>query len=46
MTNTGGRGMYEAGVDARNQVLKYGADKFNADLKTTYTAADDLDRAA
>jgi CO/xanthine dehydrogenase Mo-binding subunit len=44
MTNTGGRGMYEAGVDARNQVLKYGADKFSADLKTTYTAADvDMD---
>src|SRR6185503_18046037 len=43
-TNTGGRGMYEAGVDARNQVLKYGADKFNADLKTTYTATDvDMD---
>ena len=45
MTNTGGRGMYEAGVDARNQVLKYGADKFNADFAnakadTRVTAAD------
>ncbi|TME76604.1 MAG: xanthine dehydrogenase family protein molybdopterin-binding subunit [Chloroflexi bacterium] len=45
MTNTGGRGMYEAGVDARNQVLKYGADKFNSDFAnakadTRVTAAD------
>ena len=45
MTNTGGRGMYEAGVDARNQVLKYAADKFNADfvtakVDTRVTAAD------
>jgi xanthine dehydrogenase molybdenum-binding subunit len=45
MTNTGGRGMYEAGVDARNQVLKYAADKFTADNVTAksdvkVTAAD------
>src|SRR5258705_4099568 len=33
MTNTGGRGMYEAGVDARNQVLKYAADSFIASGK-------------
>jgi CO/xanthine dehydrogenase Mo-binding subunit len=49
MTNTGGRGMYEAGVDARNQVLKYAADKFNTDFATAkvdtrVTAADvDMD---
>ncbi len=29
MTNTGGRGMYEAGIDARNQALDWGARKFN-----------------
>ena len=45
MTNTGGRGMYEAGNDARNQVLKYAADKFNTDFATAkvdtrVTAAD------
>ena len=45
MTNTGGRGMYEAGNDARNQVLKYAADKFNIDFATAkvdtrVTAAD------
>ncbi len=28
-TNTGGRGMYEAGQDARQQVLDWGARKFN-----------------
>jgi len=33
MTNTGGRGMYEAGVDARNQALKYAADSFIASGK-------------
>ncbi len=49
MTNTGGRGMYEAGNDARNQVLKYAADKFNTDFATAkvdtrVTAADvDMD---
>jgi xanthine dehydrogenase molybdenum-binding subunit len=49
MTNTGGRGMYEAGVDARNQVLKYASDKFNTDFATAkvdtrVTAADvDMD---
>jgi CO/xanthine dehydrogenase Mo-binding subunit len=30
MTNTGGRGMYEAATDARNQVLDYAARSFNA----------------
>jgi len=51
MTNTGGRGMYEAGVDARNQVLKYAADSFIATGKAatppvavSITAADlDMD---
>src|SRR6267143_931092 len=47
MTNTGGRGMYEAGVDARNQVLKYAADKFNTDFATakvdTRVTAGDVD---
>ena len=33
MTNTGGRGMYEAATDARNQVLSFAAQKFNADAK-------------
>ena len=32
MTNTGGRGMYEAATDARNQVLDWGARKFNDDF--------------
>ena len=47
MTNTGGRGMYEAATDARNQVLSFAAQKFNADAKaktppdpTVVTAAD------
>ncbi|HEV8656692.1 MAG TPA: xanthine dehydrogenase family protein molybdopterin-binding subunit [Candidatus Limnocylindria bacterium] len=45
MTNTGGRGMYEAGNDARNQVLEYASRKFNADFATAkvdtrVTAAD------
>jgi len=44
-TNTGGRGMYEAGQDARKQVLDWAARKFTADFtraKTpqTVTAAD------
>jgi xanthine dehydrogenase molybdenum-binding subunit len=49
MTNTGGRGMYEAGVDARNQVLKYAADSFIATGKaatppvTVNVTAADLD---
>ena len=49
MTNTGGRGMYEAGVDARNQVLKYAADSFIATGKaatppvTVNITAADLD---
>jgi len=29
MTNTGGRGMFEAATDARNQALTWGAAKFN-----------------
>jgi xanthine dehydrogenase molybdenum-binding subunit len=32
-TNNGGRGMYEAGQDARKQVLEWGAKKFIADAK-------------
>src|SRR6266540_3890107 len=32
-TNTGGRGMYEAGQDARRQVLDWGAKKFIDDAK-------------
>src|SRR5438552_18280323 len=43
MTNTGGRGMYEAATDARNQVLTFGAQKFNADAKPTNITAADLD---
>src|SRR5947209_14341352 len=44
-TNNGGRGMYEAGQDARKQVLDWGARKFNDDAKkagstATFTAAD------
>jgi CO/xanthine dehydrogenase Mo-binding subunit len=31
MTNTGGRGMYEAATDARNQVLDWASRKFNDD---------------
>ncbi|TMB94212.1 MAG: xanthine dehydrogenase family protein molybdopterin-binding subunit [Chloroflexi bacterium] len=31
MTNTGGRGMYEAAIDARKQVLDWGAKKLNDD---------------
>jgi CO/xanthine dehydrogenase Mo-binding subunit len=43
MTNTGGRGMYEAGVDARNQVLEYASRKFTAD---NVTAKSDVKVAA
>ena len=32
-TNTGGRGMYEAGQDARKQLLQWGARKFMDDAK-------------
>jgi CO/xanthine dehydrogenase Mo-binding subunit len=32
-TNTGGRGMYEAAVDARRQILQAAADKFMDDAK-------------
>src|SRR5438270_8686537 len=45
MTNTGGRGMFEAATDARNQALTWGAAKFNdnftkAKSDTRVTAAD------
>jgi CO/xanthine dehydrogenase Mo-binding subunit len=49
MTNTGGRGMYEAGIDARNQALDWGAKKFNDNFSkatppvTTKVTAADLD---
>jgi CO/xanthine dehydrogenase Mo-binding subunit len=49
MTNTGGRGMYEAAIDARNQVLDWGARKFNDNFSkatppiTTKVAAADVD---
>ena len=44
-TLTGGRGVYEAGLDARKQVLDWAAQKYNDDYKkagasTTVTAAD------
>ncbi|MDE3113422.1 MAG: xanthine dehydrogenase family protein molybdopterin-binding subunit [Chloroflexota bacterium] len=44
-TNTGGRGMHEAALDARKQILDLGAAKFTADAKkqgqtVTLTAAD------
>src|SRR3984893_15833041 len=46
-TNTGGRGMYEAGQDARRQILDWGAKKFIDDAKkqnqTIDVKADDLD---
>jgi CO/xanthine dehydrogenase Mo-binding subunit len=48
-TNSGGRGMYEAGVDARNQVLELAARKYVADAaaktpKETITVTkDDVD---
>ncbi|HEX9141728.1 MAG TPA: xanthine dehydrogenase family protein molybdopterin-binding subunit [Gaiellaceae bacterium] len=45
MTNTGGRGMFEAATDARNQALDWGARKLNdnftkANSATRVTAAD------
>jgi CO/xanthine dehydrogenase Mo-binding subunit len=47
MTNTGGRGIYEAGIDARRQVLDWAAQKFNDDAKKANTGktvkAEDLD---
>ena len=49
MTNTGGRGMYEAATDARNQVLDWASRKFNDDASkanppvTTRVTAADLD---
>jgi xanthine dehydrogenase molybdenum-binding subunit len=46
-TNTGGRGMYEAGQDARRQILDWGARKFIDDAKkqnqTVDVKADDLE---
>ena len=46
-TNTGGRGMYEAGQDARKQLLDWGAKKFMDDAKkqnkTLDVKADDVD---
>jgi xanthine dehydrogenase molybdenum-binding subunit len=46
-TNTGGRGMYEAGQDARRQILDWGAKKFIDDAKkanqTLDVKADDVD---
>ena len=32
-TNTGGRGIYEAGIDAKQQILKMAAQKFVDDAK-------------
>lgn len=47
MTNTGGRGMYEAAQDARRQVLDWGAKKFNDNFtkakSDTRVTADDVD---
>jgi len=49
MTNTGGRGAYEAGVDARNQVLEFAARKYVADAaaatppRTITVTKDDVD---
>ncbi|MBV9582668.1 MAG: xanthine dehydrogenase family protein molybdopterin-binding subunit [Chloroflexi bacterium] len=46
-TNTGGRGMYEAGQDARKQVLDWGAKRFVDDARkagqTINVTADDVD---
>jgi len=46
-TNTGGRGMYEAGQDARRQLLDWGAKKFMDDAKkanqTLEVKSDELD---
>src|SRR5437899_3772286 len=46
-TNTGGRGMYEAGQDARKQILDWGARKFVDDAKkqnqTLAVTANDVD---
>jgi CO/xanthine dehydrogenase Mo-binding subunit len=38
--NSGGWGMYEAGMDARNQILEWAAKKFVADKVATVTAKD------
>jgi CO/xanthine dehydrogenase Mo-binding subunit len=46
-TNTGGRGIYEAAIDARNQILKYAAEKFVSDAaranRQLQVTADQLD---
>jgi CO/xanthine dehydrogenase Mo-binding subunit len=46
-TNTGGRGMYEAAMDAKRQILDYAAKKFADDARrrneTMEVAADQLD---
>jgi len=46
-TNTGGRGIYEAAIDAKKQILAYAADRFVADAKRKNQAlrmtADQLD---
>ena len=46
-TNTGGRGMYEAGQEARRQILDWGARKFIDDAKkanqTLDVKGDDMD---
>jgi CO/xanthine dehydrogenase Mo-binding subunit len=49
MTNTGGRGAYEAAIDARRQVLEWASRKFNDDAakanppQSTSYKADDVD---
>ncbi len=51
MTNTGGRGMYEAGIDARKQVLDWAARRFVSDAaaerppRTIAVTAADVDFA-
>jgi CO/xanthine dehydrogenase Mo-binding subunit len=39
-TNSGGRGIYEAGIDARKQVLEWAARKFTADFTAAKTPRD------
>ena len=40
-TNTGGRGIYEAAIDARNQLLRYAAERLSDDA--AQVSPDDLD---
>ncbi len=46
-TNTGGRGMYEAAIDAKNQILRYAADRLVSDAarrnEQIQVSPDDLD---